>query len=39
MLNKKTRQQAAQSLCDADKSRRIIPQLSKTYDNIELADA
>lgn len=39
MLNNKTRQQAAQSLCDADKSRRIIPQLSKTYDNIELADA
>ena len=39
MLNKKTRQQAADALYAADNERRIIPQLSKTYANIELADA
>ena len=39
MLNKKTRQQAADALYAADRERRIIPQLSKTYDGIELADA
>ncbi len=39
MLTKKTRQQAADSLYQADRSRSIIPQLSKTYDGIELADA
>ena len=39
MLNKKTRKQAADSLYQADKSRTIIAQLSKTYDGIELADA
>jgi 2-oxo-hept-3-ene-1,7-dioate hydratase len=39
MLNKKTRQQAADALYVADNERRIIPQLSKTYEGIELADA
>ena len=39
MLNKKTRQQAADALYAADNERRIIPQLSKTYADIELADA
>ncbi len=39
MLNKKTRQQAADSLHQADQGRSIIPQLSKTYEGIELADA
>ena len=39
MLNKKTRQLAANSLYEADKTRRIIPQLSKTYDGIKLVDA
>ena len=39
MLNKKTRQQAADALYAADNERRIIPQLSKTYPDIELADA
>jgi 2-oxo-hept-3-ene-1,7-dioate hydratase len=39
MLNKKTRQQAADALYAADSERRIIPQLSKTYESIELADA
>jgi 2-oxo-hept-3-ene-1,7-dioate hydratase len=39
MLSKKIRQQAAEALYAADKERRIIPQLSKTHDGIELADA
>ena len=39
MLNKKTRQQAADALYAADNERRIIPQLSQTYAAIELADA
>ena len=39
MLNKKTRQQAADSLYQADQGRSIIAQLSKTYEGIELADA
>jgi 2-oxo-hept-3-ene-1,7-dioate hydratase len=39
VLNKKTRQLAANSLYEADKTRRIIPQLSKIYDGIELVDA
>ena len=39
MLNKKTRKQAADSLYQADQSRTIIAQLSKTYEGIELADA
>ncbi len=39
MLNKKQRQQAADSLYDADRQVKVIAQLSKTYDNIELADA
>ena len=39
MLKKKTRQQAADSLYEADKARKIIPQLSKSYEGIELADA
>ena len=39
MLKKKIREQAADSLYEADKARKIIPQLSKTYEGIELADA
>ncbi len=39
MLNKKLRQQAADSLYDADRQVKVIAQLSKTYDGIELADA
>lgn len=39
MLKKKICQQAADSLYEADKARKIIPQLSKTYEGIELADA
>jgi 2-oxo-hept-3-ene-1,7-dioate hydratase len=39
MLSKKIRQQAADSLYAADKARRTIAQLSKTYEGIELADA
>ena len=39
MLKKKIREQAADSLYGADKARKIIPQLSKTYEGIELADA
>ena len=39
MLSKKLRKQAADSLYDADTQVRVIPQLSKTYEGIELADA
>ena len=39
MLNHATRQAAADSLYHADKERRTVPQLSKTYEGIELADA
>ena len=39
MLNQATRQAAADSLYHADKERRTVPQLSKTYEGIELADA
>lgn len=39
MLNQATRQAAADSLYWADKERRIVPQLSKTYADIELTDA
>ncbi len=39
MLSKKIRQHAADSLYQADQERRIIPQLSATYDGIELVDA
>ncbi len=39
MLNQTTRQAAADSLYLADKERRIVPQLSKTYADMELADA
>lgn len=39
MLSKKIRQQAADSLYNADVGRTRIAQLSQTYDGIELADA
>ena len=39
MLSKKTRQQAADSLYNADIGRSRIAQLSQTYEGIELADA
>jgi 2-oxo-hept-3-ene-1,7-dioate hydratase len=39
MLTPELRQQAADSLYDADTQRRVIPQLSRTCEGIELADA
>jgi len=39
MLSDLDRQSAAQSLYDAETSRRVVPQLSRTYPAIELADA
>ncbi|MEY2952529.1 MAG: hypothetical protein RLZZ401_616 [Pseudomonadota bacterium] len=39
MLTPEQRQQAADSLYHADTQRHLIPQLSKTYEGIELADA
>ncbi len=39
MLSQELRQQAADALYDADTQRHLIPQLSKSYEGIELEDA
>ena len=38
MLSQELRQQAADALYDADTQRHLIPQLSKSYEGIELED-
>jgi len=39
LLSQSQRQAAAQSLYDAEKSRKVVPQISKTYPDMDLADS